>query len=228
MISDFLLDFSLPKNQQVGVTILPLCAPVSSAFCRVAGNVAAESTAGGNLSSRTQSVPYSHLLRGDLSLNVIKAACIRTQDLPEHRCVPLCRSLNYLEIITHSHTHVLFFLFFLNKQAVGNRVMLTFRGNVSCSNEGISCPPVLCSKTWSSLVWTRSIRGRPWIWSYLCPVISSRHPPPQIGTRIARWDQLVQSHKVKINVARLVHERAGSISPSAPARHCTGASIRAR
>lgn len=81
--------------------------------------------------------------------------------------------------------------------------MLTFRGNVSCSNEGISCPPVLCSKTWSSLVWTQSIRGRPWIWSYLCPMISSRHPPPQIWTRITRWDQLVQSHKVKINLARL-------------------------
>lgn len=86
--------------------------------------------------------------------------------------------------------------------------MLTFRGNVSCSNDGISCLPVLCSKTWSSFVWTRGIRGRPWIWSYLRPMwFPPRHPPPQIWTRITRRDQSVQSHKVKINLARPARER---------------------
>lgn len=45
--------------------------------------------------------------------------------------------------------------------------LLSFRGNVSCINDGISRLPFLYGKAWSSCVLVQGIRRRSSMWSYL-------------------------------------------------------------
>lgn len=105
------------------------------------------------------------------SLNVFKAVGIRK---PRHcmtgyRCVTFSRvhpsviiPIWNIKIQKHTHTHCHTPVYcFCQKQDAGNWVMLSFKGNVSCSNDGISRLPVLCVKTWSSVFQCKALEDVP-------------------------------------------------------------------